>query len=56
MPRLDVGVNENPDSVAYLFPSEITDVIRVADDNLTMHLNQRGLSKPLDGRVVYEFE
>ena len=47
-------VNENPDSVAFsIFPSEITDVIRVADDNLTMPPKSTWFDpKPLDGLVV----
>ena len=55
---LETKVNENPDSVAFsIFPSEITDVIRVADDNLTMPPKSTWFDpKPLDGLVVYEFE
>ena len=55
---LEKKVNENPDSVAFsIFPSEITDVIRVADDNLTMPPKSTWFDpKPLDGLVVYEFE
>ena len=51
-------VNENFDSVAFsIFPSEITDVIRVADNNLTMPPKSTWFDpKPLDGLVVYEFE
>ena len=55
---LQKKVDENPDSVAFsIFPSEITDVIRVADDNLTMPPKSTWFDpKPLDGLVVYEFE
>ena len=55
---LEKKVNENPDSVAFsIFPSVITDVIRVADDNLTMPPKSTWFDpKPLDGLVVYEFE
>ena len=55
---LEKKVNENPDSVAFsIFPSEITDVIRVADNNLTMPPKSTWFDpKPLDGLVVYEFE
>ena len=55
---LEKKVKENPDSVAFsIFPSEITDVIRVADDNLTMPPKSTWFDpKPLDGLVVYEFE
>ncbi len=55
---LEKKVNENPDSVAFsIFPSEITDVIRVADENLTMPPKSTWFDpKPLDGLVVYEFE
>ena len=51
-------VNDNPDSVAFsIFPSEITDVIKVADNNLTMPPKSTWFDpKPLDGLVVYEFE
>ena len=39
------------------FPSEITDVIRVADNNLTMPPKSTWFDpKPLDGLVVYEFD
>ena len=55
---LEKKVNDNPDSVAFsIFPSEITDVIRVADNNLTMPPKSTWFDpKPLDGLVVYEFE
>ena len=51
-------IRDSPDSVAFsIFPSEITDVIRVADDNLTMPPKSTWFDpKPLDGLVVYEFE
>ena len=54
---LEKKVDENPDSVAFsIFPSEITDVIRVADNNLTMPPKSTWFDpKPLDGLVVYEF-
>ena len=54
---LEKKVNENPDSVAFsIFPSTITDVIRVADNNLTMPPKSTWFDpKPLDGLVVYEF-
>ena len=50
-------VDENPDSLAFsIFPSEITDVIRVANNNLTMPPKSTWFDpKPLDGLVVYEF-
>ncbi len=55
---LENKVNENPDSVAFsIFPSEITDVIKVADNNLTMPPKSTWFDpKPLDGLVVYEFD
>ena len=51
-------VDENRDSVAFsIFPSQITDVIKVADNNLTMPPKTTWFDpKPLDGLVVYEFE
>ncbi len=54
---LEKKVDENPDSVAFsIFPSEITDVIRVADNSLTMPPKSTWFDpKPLDGLVVYEF-
>ena len=50
-------VNENKDSVAFsIFPSQIEDVMRVADNNLTMPPKSTWFDpKPLDGLVVYEF-
>ena len=50
-------VDENPDSIAFsIFPSEISDVMRVADNNLTMPPKSTWFDpKPLDGLVVYEF-
>ena len=55
---LEKKVDENPDSVAFsIFPSKITDVIKVADNNLTMPPKSTWFDpKPLDGLVVYEFE
>ena len=54
---LEKKVDENPDSVAFsIFPSKITDVIKVADNNLTMPPKSTWFDpKPLDGLVVYEF-
>ncbi len=54
---LEKKVNENHDSVAFsIFPSDITDVIRVADNKLTMPPKSTWFDpKPLDGLVVYEF-
>ncbi len=54
---LENKVDANPDSVAFsIFPSDITDVIRVADNNLTMPPKSTWFDpKPLDGLVVYEF-
>ena len=54
---LENKVDENNDSVAFsIFPSDITDVIRVADNNLTMPPKSTWFDpKPLDGLVVYEF-
>ena len=54
---LEKKVDENFDSVAFsIFPSDITDVIRVADNNLTMPPKSTWFDpKPLDGLVVYEF-
>ena len=50
-------VDENKDSVAFsIFPSHITDVIKVADNKLTMPPKSTWFDpKPLDGLVVYEF-
>ena len=55
---LEKKVNDNPDSVAFsIFPSEITDVMKIADNNLTMPPKSTWFDpKPLDGLVVYEFE
>jgi len=50
-------VDENYGSVAFsIFPSQIQDVINVADNNLTMPPKSTWFDpKPLDGLVVYEF-
>ena len=55
---LEKKVNQNPDSVAFsIFPSDITDVIKVANNNLTMPPKSTWFEpKPLDGLVVYEFD
>ncbi len=55
---LEEKVDENLDSVAFsIFPSDITDVIKVADNNLTMPPKSTWFDpKPLDGLVVYEFK
>ncbi len=54
---LEKKVDENPDSVAFsIFPSSISDVMSVADQNLTMPPKSTWFDpKPLDGLVVYEF-
>ncbi len=54
---LEKKVDENKDSVAFsIFPSNINDVIEVADNNLTMPPKSTWFDpKPLDGLVVYEF-
>ena len=54
---LEKKVNENPDSVAFsIFPSSVDDVMKVADNNLTMPPKSTWFDpKPLDGLVVYEF-
>jgi len=54
---LEKKVNENPDSVAFsIFPTHIDDVIKVANQNLTMPPKTTWFDpKPLDGLVVYEF-
>ena len=54
---LEKKVDENKDSVAFsIFPSHISDVIKVADNNLTMPPKSTWFDpKPLDGLVVYEF-
>ena len=55
---LEKKVDENTDSVAFsIFPSSISDVITVANKNLTMPPKSTWFDpKPLDGLVVYEFE
>ncbi len=55
---LEKKVNENKDSVAFsIFPSNISDVKKVADNKLTMPPKSTWFDpKPLDGLVVYEFE
>ena len=54
---LEAKVNENPDSIAFsVYPTNIEDVIKVADNNLTMPPKSTWFDpKPLDGLVVYEF-
>ena len=54
---LEKKVDENNDSVAFsIFPSQIEDVMRVADNKLTMPPKSTWFDpKPLDGLVVYEF-
>ena len=54
---LEKKVNENKDSVAFsIFPSTIADVIKIADNDLTMPPKSTWFDpKPLDGLVVYEF-
>jgi len=54
---LEKKVNENYDSVAFsIFPSHIKEVMRVADNKLTMPPKSTWFDpKPLDGLVVYEF-
>ena len=54
---LEKKVNENPDSVAFsIFPTQIDDVIKIADKKLTMPPKSTWFDpKPLDGLVVYEF-
>lgn len=54
---LEKKVNENKDSVAFsIFPSQIEDVMSVADNKLTMPPKSTWFDpKPLDGLVVYEF-
>ena len=54
---LEKKVDDNSDSVAFsIFPSEMSDVMRVADNNLTMPPKSTWFDpKPLDGLVVYEF-
>ena len=55
---LEKKVDENQDSIAFsIFPSVITDVMNVADNNLTMPPKTTWFDpKPLDGLVVYEFD
>ena len=55
---LEKKVDENNDSVAFsIFPSQIEDVMRVADNKLTMPPKSTWFDpKPLDGLVVYEFD
>ena len=54
---LEKKVDDNPNSIAFsIFPSKISDVMRVADNNLTMPPKSTWFDpKPLDGLVVYEF-
>ena len=54
---LEKKVNENKDSVAFsIFPSSISDVIKIADNDFTMPPKTTWFDpKPLDGLVVYEF-
>ena len=54
---LEKKVDENNDSVAFsIFPSSITDVIKIANNNLTMPPKTTWFDpKPLDGLLVYEF-
>ena len=54
---LEKKVNDNIDSVAFsIFPSNIEDVINLANNNLTMPPKTTWFDpKPLDGLVVYEF-
>ena len=54
---LEEKVNNNRNSVAFsIFPSQIQDVMRVADNKLTMPPKSTWFDpKPLDGLVVYEF-
>ena len=57
MEALEKKVNENNDSVAFsIFPSQIEDVMKVADNKLAMPPKSTWFDpKPLDGLVVYEF-
>jgi len=54
---LEKKVDDNLGSIAFsIFPSEISDVMRVADNSLTMPPKSTWFDpKPLDGLVVYEF-
>ncbi len=55
---LEAKVNDNKDSVAFsIFPCSITDVMNIADNNLTMPPKTTWFDpKPLDGLLVYEFD
>ena len=55
---LENKVDENNDSVAFsIFPSQIEDVMNVANNKLTMPPKSTWFDpKPLDGLVVYEFD
>ena len=55
--ELEKKVDENNNSVAFsIFPSQIEDVMKVADNKLTMPPKSTWFDpKPLDGLVVYEF-
>jgi len=54
---LEKKVNDNSNSVAFsIFPTKMSDVIKIADKNLTMPPKSTWFDpKPLDGLVVYEF-
>ena len=54
---LEKKVDDNLGSIAFsIFPSEISDVMRVADNSFTMPPKSTWFDpKPLDGLVVYEF-
>ena len=54
---LEKKVDDNPDSIAFsIFPTKMSDVIKIADNNLTMPPKSTWFDpKPLDGLVVYEF-
>ena len=54
---LEKKVDDNIDSIAFsIFPTQIDNVIEVADKNLTMPPKSTWFDpKPLDGLVVYEF-
>ena len=55
---LEKKVDANNDSVAFsIFPSKIQDVMKVADNKLTMPPKSTWFDpKPLDGLVAYDFE
>jgi uncharacterized protein (DUF1015 family) len=55
---LEKKVNENPNSVAFsIFPTKMSDVVEVANNNLTMPPKTTWFDpKPLDGLVVFEFD